>query len=262
MCASDSIEWRCLRWVLPLFLAICSPAFADVQYSDGTFDLSNYDIRLFTNLPAGDTYSLAQFPSGGNPGSWVAADISTAPNASGALIGWALMNRTWTYTPEIQGQVLDLSFSMDRLDSVVTDPDEYERARIVILQNSTYYYYTALGQLRGGAWETIKASGINNDTTVDTDNHTGWNSFDFDTGVITPGAHPDFSAQGSTMSFGLGLGSEPSRSRAVTVRMGADNLTIGISSVPEPTIFVLLLAGIAVVGSALHGRQHAEPRAG
>src|SRR5262249_52883994 len=73
-----------------------------------------------------------------------------------------------------------------------------------------------------------------------------WFQIDPVTGAVNSGSHPDFSASGSVIQFGVvGAASFSSTGHpAGTIDIRFDNLSIDIHSVPEPSSLVLAAAGL------------------
>jgi len=128
---------------------------------------------------------------------------------------------------------------MDRFNSIVT-PDTSVAATLVALQNGIYYFSSFQGPVLAGVWETISTSNVSSSN--------GWSSFNFLSGAATPGAHPNFLSTGALITFGFALSVQPGISDASGF-IGADNVNITISTVPEPSAYGMLVMGLALLFS-------------
>lgn len=253
MQCSSNKQWI-LRYVFSVFASILPAATsaAVYQFNDGTFTLNDYSISVFNNLPPPNTAALSQKLTGGNPGAWAAVHGTLlADNTSNAIYAAALVNPSWIYSPAAQGPITSISFSLDRFNSSVS-ADTQVAATLVAVQGTTYYFTSVQGPVIAGTWETILAPSLSLAT--------GWNSFNFSTGAVTTGANPNFGT-GSPITFGFALTVQPPSLADVTGTLGADNISITISSVPEPRAALLVLAGLYLVNRALRTRRNGESAA-
>jgi hypothetical protein len=131
---------------------ICNAHLRVDRFSDGTFNLSNYTITSYpTN---GDTVSVTQTLTGGNPGA--ALEAAIAAPASGGSTTYAFtyaLNDTFVYNPSTQGSIPSISFSVDRDIASITGASlTGEAGNSIISQGGNYYEYSIGLIPKAGVW--------------------------------------------------------------------------------------------------------------
>ena len=227
------------------FLAICVAVTSISSYADTTINFSDanllttdYEVKVFNNLPATDSYVIATKPSGGNPDFWLSIDATMSANSDpNALLAAGFINNSWKYNPQTQGLISKIEFSMDRYISTITE-DASENAILLVRQDDVYFFQTLQGTPTAAVWITISAQTV--PLVQD------WRSFNFTSGLITGGVHPNFTSNGSQLEFGVALSAQPNN-RLISGSLGADNIRISISAVPEPGTFILCILGVVAI---------------
>lgn len=217
-----------------LLLYVPCNAAGEVTFSDGTFNLGDYNITTYSNLPPPDTVTLSQNTSGGNPGDFLAQNFSLTGAVQGAEVVSALINKGWTYNPSMEGAISGINFSIDKFTSTTFTS---EAGTLAALQDGKFYIFSVLGTVDVGAWETIAKEGITASS--------GWEVVNLTNGIISPGA-PNFTPNGDPLSFGFAIGATGTLSGVFTA--GADNVFIGITPVPEPSGLITLGTVIFLFG--------------
>ena len=216
--------------------AAASVASADVVFTDGTFNSANYTAN--TPFESNISVTSSQCSSCGNP-SQALQIIANTSNNNGSNYAQSFVNNTFSYNPGTQGAVLSISASVDK-DITVTFPGTLGNSfHPVIEQGGNFYLASIVGTSlvtgpTGGTtgFETISGSGLTAASFV---------QFDFATDAFGTG-NPNF--DGGPMLFGLAqlLGTNGDG----TLTFVYDNLSLDLSTVPEPTSLV-------VFGTALFG---------
>lgn len=222
--------------------ASAAPAFADVIFTDTTFNLANYTASpSFASIP-GDTIVAAQCAACGLPGSAVqfTASFNTAPVAT-VFVAMGLANTTFSYNPLTQGAIASIDASVSK--NIFTDfagTGFGNSFRPLILQNGIYYLALVPGPTFNGpggpGYLAFSATNLH---------QTDFVSFDFTTGLFGV-ANPDFA--GNPLLLGVAQISSVGANTPVPAHIVTqyDNLVYGVR-VPEPGaigIFGLALLGL------------------
>lgn len=221
-----------------------APAFADIVFTDGTFDPATYT-QVGPYL-SNATISPSQCAACGNPGSALQIMVSITGASGAAAEGF--VNNTFSYDPLTQGAILSIDASVDKdLTSAATLSSSFHP---LIEQDGNYYLATIAGPGLTGpgttGFNTISQNGL-----LATD----FLQYDFSTGTFGT-ANPNFA--GDPILLGLASVASGSTFDATVVY---DNLSLDLSTapVPEPSsvwllVTLLAFAGLAVRRSAFNSR--------
>ncbi|MGO9443420.1 MAG: PEP-CTERM sorting domain-containing protein [Thiobacillaceae bacterium] len=221
-----------------LLLAVTRIASADVIFSDGTFNLSQYTES--TQFTSGATGTFSQCASCGDPGT--ALDIQvTVPGTAGSgggpgIYAQGFVNNTFGYDPLTQGTIAALSASVDK-NALINYAGTFGNTfRPLIEQDGNYYLAAVVGSsvtfpAGGGStgYLAFSAPGL---TAAD------FQEYDFATASFVAGM-PNFA--GDSMLFGL---AQITSSFSGTIELQYDNLSVDVASVPEPSSLFLLFGGM------------------
>ncbi|MDE2147131.1 MAG: PEP-CTERM sorting domain-containing protein [Burkholderiales bacterium] len=236
------MTFKRLHTVLPalaLGLGTAAASAAPVSFFDGTFNLANYSQLSYTTDPT-VTITASQLTSGGNPGDALSVQFAI-PGGPVSLESYqGFVNTAFTYDPSVQGPVAGIDFSSDRYVDYgsVLNPLITTLSRPLLLQSGQAYLAPFLDPQVRSAWFTSAKSGL---TAAD------FAGFDFGTGAINAAAHPDFSAGGAPIEFGLAsrllLNLPTGLGAPLTAEYRFDNLAITLNpaaTVPEPPTWALI----------------------
>jgi hypothetical protein len=238
--------------VLSLFWI--STAAADVIFTDTNFnDFSSYT-QTFGPI-VNETITPSHCASCGS-GSSAALQIvfnvgdTTSSTATGSV---GLINPGFSYNPGTQGTVQSINASIFK-DFTLTPPPALPNYNFnytfipLIEQDGNFYLSVISGPVLSSpntttGFNTISASGL---TAADFD------QFNFTTGSLSSN-HPNFS--GDAMSFGLFSAlTNVSGGPAFGITAVDQNLSIDLVTTPEPSMLLLLVGLLPVMG--LVGRRH------
>jgi hypothetical protein len=218
------------------------PSFADTLFFDGTFNLANYSFVAYKSDPAA-TITFQQITSGGNPGKALQININLPLLQSSFLTMQGFVNNTFVYNPSVQGKILGINASADKL--FASNPFFNLNSsffRPLIFQDGNYY----LAAISLSTTQNIYNHGsANNLQALD------FQLFNFLTGTFNPALHPNFS--GDSMKFGLASRITANPGYAGLVTNNYDNLSLGVTATPEPAS--LLLVGCGFLALALCSRK-------
>jgi hypothetical protein len=244
---------------------VSSVATASTTFSDSTFNLSDYSISTYQTSGVENTVSQT---SSGNPGPALQIQVHIPRTFESTFhASQAIINTTFRYDPSIQGAIDSLEQSLDW--------------RGVVVQNGVSVPYSPVGTQIGGLL-LIRQDGhsyvpLSRDTgssIVGGETFSHAHFFDLkasDFGLVTDPLsrsidstqHPSFTS--GVLEFGLPLGFSgtnlfgfPETNATATI----DNLSITVSSVPEPETYAMLLAGLGVVSflGRRKNRSRSEPQ--
>jgi len=238
-------------------LLFAAPA-AAATFSDTTFDTSDYLLTEYAG--PGVATTLGQ-TAAGNAGTALEGIYAAAGgNTAGVL--FTALNSTFVYDPSVSGAITSLSASLDRyfapsVDGSPSNVGSYS-LRILAEQGGNLYqsiFIFGPFDAPGGDWHTLSQTGImaSDFKLFDPVNFGAAGSvtgLDFAGGAITFGFA--MRASGAVDSNGAPV-SAPS---AGVLR--ADNFSLDIAAVPEPSTWAIMVAGFGLAGATLR-RRHRAP---
>ena len=214
-----------------------SPAWGAL-FTDTTFDVADYSAYVYQT--GGAVINFSQTLTGGNPGS--ALQVTTEVPATGVERFNSeeyFVNRQLSYSPETQGILSSIDFSLDRYFQVTDGfPIVSIFATILIVQDGNFYAHSVSLPVATGIFQTGAASGLQaSDLYLITD---------FATLTTDVSKHPNFAGGPIQFGFATGWFSSP-HTRAITVDVRSDNFSISLRAVPEAETYFLMLGGLVVV---------------
>jgi hypothetical protein len=230
------------------------------NFTDGTFDTSNYTLSSFAD-PSVTIGSFGQ-TANGNPGTALEGmTSSTGVNAQGVLL--TALNNAFVYDPHASGAITSIDASLQRYADF-TDAGQESAVgsytlRVLAEQDSTLYQATfSFGPtgIDGGFWVGLSQAGITaNDFTV-------LNSSNFATGGSATGLNFD----GDAITFGFAMRASGAILNSTggpspddqTTDMRADNFGLSINSsspTPEPASWALMIVGFGAAGAMVRSRR-------
>ena len=222
-----------------------------VIFSDGTFTKKNY-VQTPSATSPGATITERTCVVCGDPGRGLLFSVVFPADFGAVDLG--VVNTTWSYDPETQGDITSIDASVDK-DFTVAPKSKNEFVstfRPLIEQGGIYYLASIAGgsfspPVKTTGWDAIGADDL---TASDFD------EYDFATGTFFTADHPNF--DGGTMLFGLAQISS-SGLYAGKDSVEYDNLSFTITSqVPEPAVWSMMIFGTAGIGLALRRRARAR----
>lgn len=253
----NSVPSRLLYILLLCVLVTSVPALADIVFTDTTFNISTdyTQTPLYTDTNVSASY--LQCISCGNPGQALQVVVTIPDTLGGAFVGF--LNNTFVYNPQSEGAILSLSTSVDKYVSLSSSSTDFASNFYPLIEQGGSYYILQIpgGTINSGTtlpYETISSQTLNPSGLVATD----FTQFDFST-QSSDGTHPNFSATGASMTFGLAP--LVSANAPYTITANYDNLNFDIipdtqggitqSAVPESSSLGLL--SIFLMGLLLRG---------
>ena len=229
------ISMSVIVMALAAMLTLTTITRADVVFSDGEFNLADWQVEKFF-WGNGGSITPTQRLSGGNPGKFLEIDhyVQTAGADPSVVYGLHTRNGA-TYDPAGQGEIIAVDFSIDYKNFQTTaagvafglglkqDGKIYQICSEVsgTIKNWQTEIGFGLSQTSFGLWTDIGYSFI----------------ADFS-------QNPDFSSAGSPIEFGFFTSnSNIPYYTALVENIGFDNWTVSIHPVPEPTMFAFLALG-------------------
>lgn len=228
-------------------LALCagtSIASANVVFTDGTFNLSQYSesAQFTTNASA----IFDQCASCGNPGTALQTITTVATGTGGYAQGF--VNNTFSYDPMTQGTISSINASIDKNITVsYTGTGFTTTFHPLIEQDGTYYIAT----ISGPSFDITSPGGSTGYMTLSAAALTAasFQEFDFSTGAFVAGT-PNFA--GDPILFGL---AQITSSAAGSIEVDLDNLSISVA-VPEPSSLVLFASVLSMfAGACMRARR-------
>jgi hypothetical protein len=224
-----------------------APAFADISFSDSTFNLGDYTTTPQPPFSSDGIASLVFSQCICNGANALQA-FGTFNSASPELVGGTLINNSFTYNPGTQGIINSIDAEVDK--NIFTDlPGQGfgNTFRITLRQGTTFYE----DPIPGTPFNGPSTAGTTGFLTISGIGLLSSNFIEFDplTGVTDPTLHPDFN--GPTMLFGL---TQLSGTTGVgTITALYDNLNIdvhtgAVTPVSEPGTLGLMAGSLFMVG--------------
>jgi hypothetical protein len=215
---------------------LAAPSMADMIFTDGTFDPSNYTVSTFQT--GGGTVTTQQSLTGGNPGA-ASETLINGPASTSYQATAFWINNAFAYDPSVSGAIGSLAFSADRNLNFNGTPLAVAGVSSIIEQAGNLYRYVAPISTQQGIWETGSNSGLE--------------ASDYDlitnptTGAADASSHPNF--DGTLMLFGFSSGVSSSLSTPFTGDVFTDNLSYDIktSPVPLPAALWLFVSGLSLL---------------
>ena len=192
------------------WVGICQ---ADVTFFDGTFNNSDWSEIPYVNGSGGSSRAV-QIDRNGNPERFY--QVTTTVNGGPACGAGVYLRNSFTYSPATQGAIYNIDYSVDLIAFSL-----YGEAEPMIAQNGNLYigpevYNTA------GTWQTFTESNLMATSFAKLVTGTGNGELGVD-----ETSHPDFSTNGSTITFGF-IVPDSTVSNPYTTIGGVDNYTLTV----------------------------------
>lgn len=238
-----------------LALAVATPASAATIFTDGTFNLGNYQTSAQFLTGAGTSLVPSQCASCGNPGSalQLIATFQTFPPSGFDVAEQAFVNTGFSYNPTVQGAITSLFASVDKNLAVnlPSGPTPFTNTFHPTIEQSGIFYFASIPGpsllLNNGVGGQTGYNTISGGLTA-----ADFTEFDFSTGT-SDGTHPDFA--GAAMVFGLTQVFSANTGGPVEIATAQyDNLLFAINA-PEPASLGLLGFGVLGLGLVLRWRR-------
>jgi hypothetical protein len=215
-------------------------AFASVQFTDGVMDPAQFSAAPLYLQP-GTTLTTSQTASG-NPGTGLQALTGALTGQDGYSWTAGYIYGGFSYDPAVSGAIAGIDFSLDRAidfnDGGVPLAGATITARALILQNGAYYMAVSAPVAPTG-YVTITMNGLQ---------ASDFGLFDFSANTLDMSVHPDFASGAMGLGFamrGIAAGYPPGDT--LTLNGYADNFSMQINAVPEPSAGLLLALGMAAI---------------
>lgn len=224
--------------------ACCPPALAagGTVFSDGTFNTADWSIVDYSSAQV--SHSTSQDPAGGNPGAARRQTMSLVTFGPGTFDFDTVHLLTFaTYDPSFSGAIAGLAFQFDVINKVT----------INLGTGTEGFFYRPVLRQGGQDYVAVITAPPRSTRTWSTLPFTANLASDWDLVGTATGA-PDFGATGLPMTFGYQARvrltcSGVNGCTTPTIIDALDNYQVTIqSAVPEPSSFLLCLAGAAALG--------------
>jgi hypothetical protein len=240
---SRSLFQRALAGFLSLtavILASTTIARADVVFSDGTFNLADWQTTEFFMDTGGILTTSQQIP-GGNPGYFMRIDhyLNACQNYPWGSVVYGLYSPVdAAYTPSVDDAISSIDFSID-FKNFNTSADGVGFGLAVRQDGNIYHILRRLSQT-SPVWQSEVRMDLKEEDFGLRIQETLYFTTDFD-------QHPDFGPSGSMLEFGFFTYASNSQEIPWTQDVGFDNWMVSIEPIPEPTTFAFLALGALVL---------------
>jgi PEP-CTERM motif len=215
-----------------------------VTFTDTTFIFSDYNSNTYAS-GAGSILTSSQTTSG-HPDTAYQSEGHVAEGTGSGVLATAV-NSNFVYDPSKQGAISTINASLDRYATAPTGVmvGSYS-LRILALQGSKLYedIDTFSGDF-GSVWKTLSQTGI---TAIDFGLFSQTDLAGTDSTM-----HPDFSGGPITFGFAMFRGGSDGFDYDTIVR--ADNFSLEINAVPEPSTWAMMILGFAGLGFMAYRRR-------
>lgn len=222
----------------------CGTVNADIIYYDGTFNSGNWSIATLVYGPGG-IVSGTQQANGGNPNQWLKVDDTVYGNVGDikAVFGF-FANSDAVYNPSTQGAIDHIYYSEEAL-FLSGLGGSGQRGFVALKQNGNIYHiFNTTGT--PSAWTKKEKDNVVGTDFIQMNDPNNPGTF-----WMTPNTslHPDFSANGSPITFGFYRGNSDGTGglNGYNQSVGMDNWTVIIHTVPEPASLALLWTALALM---------------
>ena len=191
-------------------LLLATTAFADVTFSDNTFNNGTWTLTS-VQVGGGGSTSAGQQVAGGNPGSF--RQITNTVNAvANSYIYGVHLNTTATYTPATDGAISTIDYAEDSL--LISGFGSGQATGPALQQGGNNYVLITALSTPNFAWTHHSAAGL------------GATAFgQLTTSGVNTNNHPDFSCSGSLIVFGFFRDNSTPSASGYTQVGGIDNWT-------------------------------------
>ncbi len=227
---------------LPMAWPLATLSAQSVTYAQSTFDPSQWS---FTTVSAqGPTItSQTLLATGGNGGDYWRHTFALPQTNEASRYRVANMNNTFLYDPTTRGALESLTFSFDALGAAQSGfSSTFFGAFVPTLRQNGQFFFSTTSPTVVSGWSSFSMTLGGNSVWVDPNNQAG-------------SARPDFSSSGAQIEFGyiftVGTGCPVNVCAPVSIDAGLDNFSVTataatpVSTVPEPSTYVLMAAGLA-----------------
>ncbi|MBL8227362.1 MAG: PEP-CTERM sorting domain-containing protein [Bryobacterales bacterium] len=230
-----------MRFLTLLFLG-APLSFGGAIFQDSVLSLGDYTVFENTSPNLSQAFSNTAI---GNPANGLRLAVRVPIGAHTST--YALMRGAFAYDPAALGAITGISASVDVRVDVLLGSLFFSGWDLWIQQGGNLYFHDIGAAAAEGVFQSFPVNGLQ---------AADFTLFDFSTGSVNAAAHPNFT---QPMIFGFGSRDSYNVPDPVVERIDIyfDNLSITVSSVPEPSTFGLAgLALVALAGAATSRLRH------